>query len=224
MMAATACTYVACTPPHPNSGKPTQTNDFISTLNLTQKHNIKILLAPLCILALHSSILALFYPHIPPGILGYGAENGPNTDLLTWSAATTIPLALILLAGVPLRLISYSSLGKNFTFALTKPDRLTTTGIHRYLQHPSYTGVVILIVCNIALFARADGVASCWFPQEWVRFCQAVRPTSIILGLSMLAFAVWRRVQEEEDMLRSEFGAEWEKWHARTARFIPWVI
>jgi protein-S-isoprenylcysteine O-methyltransferase Ste14 len=31
----------------------------------------------------------------------------------------------------------------------------------------------------------------------------------------------WKRVKEEEMMLKSTFGKEWEVWHAKTKRFVP---
>jgi protein-S-isoprenylcysteine O-methyltransferase Ste14 len=32
------------------------------------------------------------------------------------------------------------------------------------------------------------------------------------------------RVRDEEKMLKEKFGKEWENWHSRTARFIPWIV
>jgi protein-S-isoprenylcysteine O-methyltransferase Ste14 len=32
------------------------------------------------------------------------------------------------------------------------------------------------------------------------------------------------RVRDEEAMLRGKFGREWEGWHRRTKRFIPFVF
>ncbi|KAK9778400.1 hypothetical protein SCAR479_04802 [Seiridium cardinale] len=224
MIVSTVGSYIACSPPHPNPETAPPTSDFISSLNLTRKHATKITMAPLGLLLAHTCLLVFFYPDIPPAVLNHGAENGLNADLITWSAATAIPLALILFAGIPLRLISYSSLGKNFTFALAKPDRLTTTGIHRYMQHPSYTGVVILIVCNVVLFGRADGVMSCWIAPAWLRIFRTAEPTSMTVIVSMLLLGVWTRVKEEERMLQAEFGVEWERWHSKTPRFIPWLV
>jgi protein-S-isoprenylcysteine O-methyltransferase Ste14 len=31
----------------------------------------------------------------------------------------------------------------------------------------------------------------------------------------------WKRVHEEEAMMKETFGKEWEEWHKRTKRFIP---
>ncbi|KAK6196876.1 hypothetical protein LQW54_011079 [Pestalotiopsis sp. IQ-011] len=230
ILVSTIGTYIACSPPNPNpQGGPesdSPSKDLLSTLNLTKRHTNKFTIGPMSILAAHALLLALYYPDLPPALMGYGDANGLNRDLITWSPATAIPLLLILSVGIPLRLISYASLGRNFTFALARPDRLTTTGIHAHLQHPSYTGVVVLVVCNLCLFARADGVACCWLPPAWHRALRPLvgSPPAVVLGLALLLFVVRARVRQEERMLRAHFGAEWERWHAKTARFVPGVF
>ncbi|RGP72154.1 isoprenylcysteine carboxyl methyltransferase [Fusarium longipes] len=215
--------YVALSPPNPSTHVAPSTGDSVRGLFLTKKHSAKVALAPWGLLALQSAALALRYPAIPASILRHGAENGLNMNLITWTPSTAIPLALIFCAGIPLRLIPYASLGKDFTFALRKPDRLKTTGIYRYVQHPSYTGLLILIFSNAALFGRLDGPISCWIPSEYYN------PLYWMLGLiaptaSLFLYGVWKRVSEEEKMLKSAFGKEWETWHANTARFIPYVL
>ncbi|KAI1764842.1 hypothetical protein GGR53DRAFT_295694 [Hypoxylon sp. FL1150] len=225
ILASTAGTYAALTPPHPNTKPGPATGDLMRWLRLTNKHATYLISAPLGFLALQTSSLACLYPNIPPHLMRHGATNGLNSDLITWSAATSIPLALILCAGIPLRLVSYASLGKNFTFALAEPDGLTTIGIYRYVQHPSYTGVVILIASNLALLGRLDGALSCWVPPRWYGTLRALEPTVLVpAGLALLAFGVWTRVRQEERMLRAKFGVEWESWHAKTARFVPWIF
>ncbi|KAH9843321.1 protein-S-isoprenylcysteine O-methyltransferase [Teratosphaeria destructans] len=223
ILAATAGTYVSLTPPHPNRTDGT-TKDSLSALGVTDKRSTILALSPMVILGLHQSSLAYCYPIVPTSLLGFGLENGINSDLIKWTPSTAVPLAAILCIGVPLRLIPYGTLGKNFTFRLAEPDRLTTTGIYRYVQHPSYTGLLALSLSSLALFSRPDGVLACWVPPrtyEYVPWCvSCLLPAGVI---SLLA-AIRTRVREEEQMLRGKFGREWEEWHARTARFIPWII
>ncbi|KAI1114061.1 hypothetical protein F5Y14DRAFT_416064 [Nemania sp. NC0429] len=222
MLLSAIGTYLALSPPNPNRESSSPVADSITRLSLANKHIPQITLAPIGLLALHTSALAYRYPDIPRSVLRHGAENGLNAGLITWSPATAVPLALILCVGIPLRLGSYASLGKNFTFALAEPDRLTTTGMYRYVQHPSYTGLVILVLCNLSLFGRSDGALSCWIPPRLMPYFRAVRWVLAPAGVLALVFAVWTRVREEERMLRAKFGVTWERWHARTPRFIPW--
>lgn len=224
ILTSTIGSYIALSPPNPSAPSGPASGDLIRKLNLTGKFTTAITLAPLGLLALHTSCLSYLYPNIPSSILRHGVANGLNIDLITWSAATSIPLSLILCAGIPLRLISYASLGKNFTFALQEPDRLVTTGIYHYVQHPSYPGIMIIILSNAALLVRMDGVLSCWIPPRWYHSLTIAYWTLAPVGLGVFMFGIWTRVRQEERMLRAEFGLEWENWHANTARFIPWIF
>ncbi|KAI0834013.1 hypothetical protein F5Y06DRAFT_179883 [Hypoxylon sp. FL0890] len=224
ILASSIGTYAAISPPNPNvDSKPMpSTGDTMRWLNLTSKRATKIASTPLGLLSLHTVGLTCLYPHIPTFLLRHGAENGLNPDLVTWSAATSIPLVL-LLCGIPLRLGSYSSLGKNFTYNLAEPDQLKTTGIYRYVQHPSYTGIALIAVGNLALLCRIDGALSCWIPPSWYETIRTLG-WALLIPVWMPMFGLWIRVREEESMLRAKFGKDWERWHARTARFIPWVF
>ncbi|KAH6892483.1 hypothetical protein B0T10DRAFT_401857 [Thelonectria olida] len=224
IIASSVGTYIALSPPNPVTKSAPSTGDWVRWANLTHRHTTKATLAPLGLLALHTSTLACLYPTIPSFVLRHGAENGLNRSLITWSPETCIPLALIICAGIPLRLVSYASLGKNFTFALTEPDHLKTTGIYRYVQHPSYTGIFILMLSNILLLGRTDGVLSCWVSPSWYESIGFLRWISTPIAWSLFLGGIWTRVNEEELMLRVKFGAEWERWHSRTARFIPYLL
>ncbi|KAK4178426.1 hypothetical protein QBC36DRAFT_104880 [Triangularia setosa] len=220
-LASTIGTYFACQQPNPNppcNFKTRSKTDSLTTCHITDRHATKVMLAPLGLLTVWTARLAYLYPNLSPQC------HLLNTDLITWSPSTAIPIALILCAGVPLRLASYASLGKNFTFALTEPDRLKTTGLYRYVQHPSYTGVVILIICNVVLMGRVDGVMSCWASERWYKYLRDVGWSLAPVGVSIVMLGVWTRVMQEEEMLRGRFGEEWERWHRRTPRFIPGVF
>ncbi|KAH7131707.1 hypothetical protein B0J13DRAFT_563053 [Dactylonectria estremocensis] len=223
-LASAVGTYIALSPPNPYNPSIPTAGDAIRALNLTHKHATKVTLAPLGFLALHTSGLALLYPKIPSFILRHGAENGLDPSLITWSAATSIPLAVIICAGIPLRLVAYASLGKNFTFAITEPDDLQTTGIYSYVQHPSYTGLVLLMLGNLALFTRTIGVLSCWISPPWYSIVDNVWWISTPVAVCVFLMGVWTRVKQEEDVLRNRFKTKWERWHSQTARFIPWVF
>ncbi|VUC26790.1 unnamed protein product [Clonostachys rosea] len=224
IIASITGSYLALSPPNPSTSAAPRTGDLIRRVGITSKHANKIILAPVGVLALHASALALFAPNIPPYLIGYGADNGLNKDLITWSASTSVPICLTLFVGVPLRLMSYSYLGTNFTFALAEPDRLTTTGIYKYVQHPSYTGLFALMVSTIALFVRFDGAVCCWIPPSLYPTARKawfiVAPMVLAAGL----LGIKTRVKEEEQMLKDSFGRKWVEWHARTPRFLPWLF
>ncbi|KAJ3554312.1 hypothetical protein NPX13_g10646 [Xylaria arbuscula] len=149
-----------------------------------------------------------------------------NKKLLTpevESKDTAIPITLIL-AGASLRLLAYSGLGTNFTYGLAEPDQLKTTGVYRYIQHPSYTGALALAAGALGLWWRADGILSCFIPPRVFPVLKSLEPVMLGLALASIATAAWKRVRDEEAMLHREFGKKWEDWHSRTARFIPFIF
>ena len=222
MAVSTIATFAALSPPNPSIGPTPKTGDSCQIL---AKKSVRIfILAPLALLTLHTCVLAYFYPTIPSMIYGYGRWNRLNVGLVTWSMATSIPLSCVLCLGVPLRLVSYSLLGKNFTFALAEPDRLVTGGIYRHLQHPSYVGSTVLVICNMMLLCRIDGVLSCWIPPQWYRTAQLTWWILVPFGGVLLIFGTRRRVMQEESMMQAKFGVKWEQWHTKTARFIPYIF
>ncbi|KAH7324230.1 isoprenylcysteine carboxyl methyltransferase [Stachybotrys elegans] len=224
-MAASALgSCAALLQPNPNPSKPRRpASDSIHGLNLTHKHWPKMAMAPVGLLTLHACGLALTYPSIPRWLLGHGADNGLNPDLFTWSPSTGIPLALLLGVGIPLRLAAYASLGANFTYALAEPDRLQTTGIYRYVQHPSYTALALLIWANVVLLARMDGPLGCLLPPSIFGALHKLHSWLAPVAFSVFLSLMRTRVLEEERMLEDKFGEEWRRWHARTARFIPGI-
>lgn len=163
--------------------------------------------------------------------MGYGDSSlvcprpeNLNSELFSWNTYTLACLSMIILVGGPLRLTAFAHLGKNFTFQLGPPDTLMTDGIYRYIQHPGYTGQIVVLVVNLALFLRWDGAFGCWVPQG---FRSTFRGWGLIFCL-VLVFGILRRlvmrVKDEEKMLKDTFGEKWFAWSRATARFIPGVF
>lgn len=144
-----------------------------------------------------------------------------NAQRVTWNPRTVGYLSL-LAVGAFIRLSAYGGLGRNFTFQLAKPDRLVTSGVYRYLQHPSYTGLVLVLPSFAGLVVnRLDTPIACLIPGPLLAL---LRDWEIVLGAitgAVLVVTLAVRIRDEERMLREKFGREWEEWHARTARIIP---
>lgn len=200
---------------HPSSSTLSRLRHFITNGNLNN-----LILAPITFLSLHTVGLALAGPPIPRWLLGV-TTTPINPRRISWSTDTAVPLAALLCVGIPLRLIAYQTLGDSFTFKLATPKRgLVTTGIYRYLQHPSYTGAAIIFVAPMVLLYRADGAMGRWLPET------AGKVVERIVAPVMAAGSLWMmglRVKDEEKMLKDCFGQEWERWSQRTARFVPWL-
>jgi protein-S-isoprenylcysteine O-methyltransferase Ste14 len=169
-------------------------------------------------IGLYHALLILFPP--ASQIISCPSPEGLNPNLFSWNAQTVICILVIFICA-PLRLLSFRHLGSNFTYRITPPSKLVTTGVYRYVQHPSYTAIIGIVTANTLLLYRPDGVASCWLGMlgledyVWILIQLAgVVGTGILVG----------RISDEEEMLRKTFGKEWEVWHGKTKRFIPWVF
>ncbi|KAI0356764.1 ICMT-domain-containing protein [Trametes cingulata] len=129
-----------------------------------------------------------------------------------------------LIFGAALRKTCYITLGRHFTFqlALLKEHRLVTAGPYSYVRHPSYTGMVAsvggMLVAQLA-------------PGGWIResgVLETKRGKAVVgtwtLWLTWLIVAMLRRVPKEDEVLRREFGAQWEEWASRVRyALVPYV-
>jgi protein-S-isoprenylcysteine O-methyltransferase Ste14 len=123
-----------------------------------------------------------------------------------------------------MRLLAFKELGKDFTFHLTKPKRLNTSGLYSLVQHPSYTGVVLSNAANTMFLYRLDGISACFLPGWIVRQAWWANWTLFFVTAMISTYGTRVRVRREEEMLQKEFGKEWEEWHAKTKRFIPFIF
>jgi protein-S-isoprenylcysteine O-methyltransferase Ste14 len=210
----TYATYLCGTPPHPtpyNSTKPDSVRAAVSPSALFVRRFIN------AFLGISHAYLCLTYP-TPPRLL---CPNPSNLEpyLFTWTPYSIIFIAIII-GGCFIRLWAFSALGSNFTFRLAEPKKFITSGLYKYAQHPSYTGKALIIVANLALIQRPDGLFGCWLPKSLAEAKLLWRVLSCLIVLSSMYF-LRKRVKEEEAMMKDTFGKEWESWHARTKRFVP---
>lgn len=167
------------------------------------------------------TLVPAYAPHCMTQLCPY-PENLHN-PLFTWSATSTISLSLIFV-GAAIRLAAYSGLGRSFTFQLSAPDQLITTGVYRYMQHPSYTGQMLLAVGCMGLFLRWDATPACWIPESILAKVNGCG-TAVGMGFLVLAGAMLGvRVRDEERMLKEKFGRQWVEWNRSTERFIPGLL
>ena len=104
-------------------------------------------------------------------------------------------------------------------------DGFKRDGLYRYMQHPSYTGAFFANVAFISFFWRVDGPLACWLSAPWTARLWWMNGGALFSWtvLSMLG-TLWKRIPEEEAMMKKEFGKEWVEYHRHTKRFIPGVF
>ncbi|KAJ3558751.1 hypothetical protein NP233_g11443 [Leucocoprinus birnbaumii] len=133
-----------------------------------------------------------------------------------------IGTALTLFSAV-LRLWCYRSLGQLFTFEITiRPKHeLITSGPYAYVRHPSYTGVYLTLIGSTCVLL-APGT---WTAEHGIR--SPIGALLLCLWLLKCAFAFRGtaiRLRAEDDLLRANFGEEWENYAKRVPfRLVPGV-
>ncbi|KAL3446908.1 hypothetical protein BJX65DRAFT_308534 [Aspergillus insuetus] len=187
-------------------------------------------------LGTHASTLASLYTALITLLSTSSPRDRALTDILcpyqahlnptrvSWNSRTVGFLSLLAL-GAGIRLSAYGGLGRNFTFQLATPDRLVTDGVYRFLQHPSYTGLVLVSFGYAGLIVgRVDTPIACWIPPLLLELLRDWQVILGVLGTSVGLAVLGVRIRDEERMMRERFGSEWEAWHRRTARLIPFVF
>jgi protein-S-isoprenylcysteine O-methyltransferase Ste14 len=110
---------------------------------------------------------------------------------------------VIFAAGGVLRLWPVFVLGERFSglVAIQPGHTLVTSGIYRILRHPSYLGLLI----------------------NSLRWCLAFHSGVAVLVAALTIPPLLARIHAEERLLRTQFGAEYDAYRARTSRLIPRV-
>jgi protein-S-isoprenylcysteine O-methyltransferase Ste14 len=152
----------------------------------------------------------------------YNTDNaGPSLRFFTWNTYT-ISTLLFLWSSLLLRIAAYRSLGSSFTFSITKPTSgFKTTSVHRFIRHPSYTGLFGIAIGIALLFLRTGGLMGCFFGQRVGMIVEG----GFWVWAVVIVPAVFRvRVKEEEAFLAGEYGDEWKGYVERTWMFVPGVL
>lgn len=211
---ATYLVHLCWTAPNPAPANP-YPNDRVGKVRSFAVRRMVIVFLWIC-----HALLTLTFPHPPTSLCPRPQNLGAS--LFTWSTYTAVCLSLIFIA-VPIRLLAFAQLGQNFTFQLAKPKGLVTTGLYAYVQHPSYPPNLITFFVCVAMLLRVDGVIGCWLPS-WVAQWEGMDVVGVLLMVALAGASCWGlmiRVRDEEEMLRKEFGKEWEVYHQKTKRFVP---
>lgn len=147
----------------------------------------------------------IFLPLVAAGlILGWAAPHDDRIHLWTLDPAAIRYLGLaIFLLGCVLRIGSILALGERFSVwvAIQDGHRLATTGLYRWMRHPSYAGAILTLLGWALVFRSALGLA---------------------LALTMIPPLI-SRMAAEEKLLLQEFGRDYVRYHRQTARLIPGI-
>ncbi|PWY69378.1 hypothetical protein BO83DRAFT_418553 [Aspergillus eucalypticola CBS 122712] len=137
----------------------------------------------------------------------------------TYRTATALTLICL---GSCIRIYAFWQLGPCFTFSLSKPDRLVTTGIYRYVRHPAYAGLAIQAPAVLYFWAREDGVLACLMSDlPLLHVVTIVHWCFWAVALPMMG---WVRIKEEEELLEKTFGQQWKEYRHTTRMLVPFLF
>jgi protein-S-isoprenylcysteine O-methyltransferase Ste14 len=137
-------------------------------------------------------ILAIVTSHVAP------SANFPSEGVSVWIGLAT------LWCGIGLRLWSFRTLGRYFTFTVqTSADQpVITDGPYRFLRHPSYTGVLLAVV--------GLGIVI----GNWL---------SLVCLTTAVGCGIVYRIRVEEAALVDELGDRYLAYATTRKRLVPYV-
>ncbi len=137
-------------------------------------------------------------------LLGYLPAYTDRIDFWTFGGEGVRWLGVVLFAaGGVLRLWPVFVLGKRFSglVAIQHDHKLVTNGIYSLIRNPSYLGMLVNAIGWALVFRSGVG----------------------LILVALLVPPLIARIRAEEALLRSQFGAEYDAYCARTWRLVPGV-
>lgn len=130
---------------------------------------------------------------------------------------------LLTIASAGLRIAAFHSLGKLFTYHLSifPEHKLVTNGVYAYCRHPSYTATPFIHWGVLLVITAPGSVLYDYLGVDWMKILITV------LGLLVVSvsYVYVGRAELEDQVLRREFGKEWEEWARKVPyKFIPYLI
>ncbi|KAG1840283.1 hypothetical protein DFJ58DRAFT_667220 [Suillus subalutaceus] len=112
----------------------------------------------------------------------------------------------------------FRTLGCFFTFQLSirKGHSIVTTGPYAVIRHPSYTAGIIQIIGMVIL----HGSPTSWLRHSGILDVPGLKLVAVawLAQMTILMINTVCRVSQEDEVLKSAFGDEWEKW-AKVVRY-----
>jgi protein-S-isoprenylcysteine O-methyltransferase Ste14 len=111
---------------------------------------------------------------------------------------------VFIIYGLIIRWIAILQLGKSFTVdvAITSSSNLKTDGIYKRIRHPSYSGILLIVVGFSAIMSSLYS------------FLVLVVPVFIAINY---------RINIEEKVLINEFGESYRIYRSETKKLIPFI-
>jgi protein-S-isoprenylcysteine O-methyltransferase Ste14 len=127
-------------------------------------------------------------------------------DVILWSYTLTVGIIadIVTLIGLIVILWARTVLGGNWsTTAVLKEDQeLIQSGPYRYVRHPIYSGLMLMVLGVAIFYGRAIG----------------------FVAFTISFIASWLRARQEEKLLTKHFPEEYPNYKKQVKAFIPFVF
>ena len=157
------------------------------------------------------------------------AARFPSYPTSVWTPSTRLTLAaaigcLLGSLGGSIRVWCHSTLGPFFTWSVALRDghKLVTSGPYRFVRHPSYTGWYCIFTGNLLLIYTSGS----FFVESGLlgTVLGKVVAAYVTVFMGWTCAGALQRTRTEDEMLRREFGQEWDRWARKTRyRLFPGV-
>ena len=132
--------------------------------------------------------------------------------------------ALFMIFGGLIRAACYREMGRMFPFhlSLRNDHKLITGGPYSLVRHPAYTGLTFALL-GVTLCALSDGM---WWMESGVMKTIAGKAIALLWTcMVLLSFKITGRAWKEDELLKMQFGQEWED-YAKDVKymFVPGLI
>lgn len=129
---------------------------------------------------------------------------GLNTHILPGAPVLRITGDVVTFAGLVTAIWARFSLGGNWSATVTFKEghELIERGPYRFVRHPMYTGVLLMILGTAVVAGRISGFAA----------------------LIIFFFTIWQKFRQEETLLMKHFPDAYRRYMSRTKALMPFLF
>ena len=154
----------------------------------------------------NKAYLQQLFGHVLPIVAALiGMSFVSRTTLIPVEIWELIIIAILFTFGTTLRILAISQLGFlrfKFNIAFRDKQTLKTDQLHKYMRHPTYTGMMIVILAYAV-------TTHSWYAG--------------IIGTFFAFFGFQYRIHFEEKALKEQFGKDYENYRAKTPMWLPFL-
>jgi len=124
--------------------------------------------------------------------------------LFSFSSYIDILSIIFSILGLIITIMARRTLAKNWSSSVTfkKDHELISHGIYKYMRHPIYTGILLMLIGTIL----------------------AIETVGAVAGFIIIFITFWFKLRQEEDLLTKHFSKEYPAYKKRVKALIPFIF